>query len=98
MLSALLSASWPLFGMGTVGLGSRGACCSLQASFPSRVLSSEFLALCTRHPSLVVELAKELLEFLGGTGGLRSGASMLSSVVSQAVPVPLLTWGSLGVG
>ncbi|XP_074170080.1 AP-5 complex subunit zeta-1 isoform X2 [Rhinolophus sinicus] len=46
-----------------------------------RVLSSEFLALCARHPSLVVELAKELLEFLGGTGGLRSGARMLSSVV-----------------
>ncbi|XP_019493154.1 PREDICTED: AP-5 complex subunit zeta-1 isoform X3 [Hipposideros armiger] len=46
-----------------------------------RVLSSQFLSLCMRHPALVVEQAKELLEFVGSSSGLRSGASMLTSVV-----------------
>ncbi|XP_036097290.1 AP-5 complex subunit zeta-1 isoform X2 [Molossus molossus] len=46
-----------------------------------RVLSSEFLALCERHPSLVAELAKELLAFVGSGSGMRSGGNVLTSVV-----------------
>ncbi|XP_066129554.1 AP-5 complex subunit zeta-1 isoform X1 [Saccopteryx bilineata] len=46
-----------------------------------RVLSSQFLALCARHRPLVVELGKELLEFVGGASGLRSGGGMLTAVV-----------------
>ncbi|XP_054450821.1 AP-5 complex subunit zeta-1 [Pteronotus mesoamericanus] len=46
-----------------------------------RVLSSQFLALCKQHPPLVVELAKELLEFVGSGRGVRSGGHMLTSVV-----------------
>ncbi|XP_037362955.1 AP-5 complex subunit zeta-1 [Talpa occidentalis] len=46
-----------------------------------RVLSSQFLALCKRQPSLVVELAKELLEFVGSASGVRSRGSMLTCVV-----------------
>uniref|UniRef100_A0A8D1I4M6 Adaptor related protein complex 5 subunit zeta 1 n=1 Tax=Sus scrofa TaxID=9823 RepID=A0A8D1I4M6_PIG len=46
-----------------------------------RVLSSQFLALCTRRPSLVVEQAKELLEFMGSLGGPHGGGHMLTSVV-----------------
>ncbi|XP_030788868.1 AP-5 complex subunit zeta-1 isoform X8 [Rhinopithecus roxellana] len=46
------------------------------------VLSSQFLALCTLKPSLVVELARDLLEFLGSVNGLRSRASLVTSVVS----------------
>uniref|UniRef100_A0A8D2BF58 AP-5 complex subunit zeta-1 n=1 Tax=Sus scrofa TaxID=9823 RepID=A0A8D2BF58_PIG len=46
-----------------------------------RVLSSQFLALCTRRPSLVVEQAKELLEFVGSLGGPHGGGHMLTSVV-----------------
>uniref|UniRef100_A0A8C3X9U4 Adaptor related protein complex 5 subunit zeta 1 n=1 Tax=Catagonus wagneri TaxID=51154 RepID=A0A8C3X9U4_9CETA len=46
-----------------------------------RVLSSQFLALCTRRPSLVVEQAKELLEFVGSLGGPQDGGHMLTSVV-----------------
>lgn len=46
-----------------------------------RVLSSQFLVLCKRHPSLVVELAKELLEFVGSGSGVRSGGHVLTSVV-----------------
>ncbi|KAM5301947.1 AP-5 complex subunit zeta-1 [Glossophaga mutica] len=46
-----------------------------------RVLSSQFLVLCKRHPSLVVELAKELLEFVGSGSGVRGGGHMLTSVV-----------------
>ncbi|XP_016069113.1 PREDICTED: AP-5 complex subunit zeta-1-like [Miniopterus natalensis] len=45
------------------------------------VLSSQFLALCKRNPSLVVELARELLEFVGSGSGMCSGGSMLTSVV-----------------
>ncbi|XP_012388224.3 AP-5 complex subunit zeta-1 isoform X4 [Orcinus orca] len=43
-----------------------------------RVLSSQFPALCKLHPPLVVEQAKELLEFVGGP---RSGGHVLTSVV-----------------
>ncbi|XP_036681939.1 AP-5 complex subunit zeta-1 isoform X5 [Balaenoptera musculus] len=43
-----------------------------------RVLSSQFPALCKLHPPLVVEHAKELLEFVGGP---RSGGHVLTSVV-----------------
>ncbi|XP_062946675.1 AP-5 complex subunit zeta-1 [Cynocephalus volans] len=46
-----------------------------------RVLSSQFLALCKLKPSLVVELAKDLLEFVGSVSGIHSRASMLTSVV-----------------
>ncbi|EPY87696.1 hypothetical protein CB1_000227004 [Camelus ferus] len=46
-----------------------------------RVLSAQFLALCKLHPSLVVERAKELLEFVGSAGGLRGSGRVLTSVV-----------------
>ncbi|TKC39658.1 hypothetical protein EI555_015333 [Monodon monoceros] len=42
-----------------------------------RVLSSQFPALCKLHPPLVVEQAKELLQFVGGP---RSGGHVLTSV------------------
>lgn len=45
------------------------------------VLSSQFPALCKRHPALVVELAKELLEFAGSASSTRSGGVLLTSVV-----------------
>ncbi|KAM9056798.1 AP-5 complex subunit zeta-1 isoform 2-T2 [Megaptera novaeangliae] len=43
-----------------------------------RGLSSQFPALCKLHPPLVVEHAKELLEFVGGP---RGGGHVLTSVV-----------------
>ncbi|TEA41302.1 hypothetical protein DBR06_SOUSAS9810116, partial [Sousa chinensis] len=43
-----------------------------------RVLSSQFPALCKLRPPLVVEQARELLEFVGGP---RSGGHVLTSVV-----------------
>ncbi|XP_023975044.2 AP-5 complex subunit zeta-1 isoform X3 [Physeter macrocephalus] len=43
-----------------------------------RVLGSQFPALCKLHPPLVVEQAKELLEFVGGP---RGGGHVLASVV-----------------
>ncbi|XP_055266364.1 AP-5 complex subunit zeta-1 isoform X1 [Moschus berezovskii] len=46
-----------------------------------RVLSSQFPALCKLHPSMVVERAKELLEFVSSLGGPRSTGHMLTSVV-----------------
>ncbi|XP_058425360.1 AP-5 complex subunit zeta-1 isoform X1 [Diceros bicornis minor] len=46
-----------------------------------RVLSSQFLVLCKLHPSLVVELAKELLEFVGSGSGICGPGSMLTAVV-----------------
>ncbi|KAL2765972.1 AP-5 complex subunit zeta-1 isoform 2 [Daubentonia madagascariensis] len=46
-----------------------------------RVLGSQFLALCKLKPSLVVELARDLLEFLGSVSGVHSRASMVTSVV-----------------
>ncbi|KAM8765207.1 AP-5 complex subunit zeta-1 isoform 1-T1 [Rhynchonycteris naso] len=46
-----------------------------------KVLSSQFLALCAQHRPLVVELGKELLEFVGGASGLRGGGGMLTAVV-----------------
>lgn len=46
-----------------------------------RVLSSHFLALCERKPSLVVELAKELLELVGSVSSIRSRAGMFTCVV-----------------
>lgn len=62
------------------------------------MLSSQFLALCAQNPSLVVELAKELLEFVGGASGMRSGGHVLTSVVSQAAPHSLLTREGLAAG
>lgn len=52
------------------------------------VLSSQFLALCTLKPSLVVELARDLLEFLGSVNGLRSRASLVTSVVRRVLASP----------
>ncbi|OWK11080.1 AP5Z1 [Cervus elaphus hippelaphus] len=46
-----------------------------------RVLSSQFPALCKLHPLLVVEQAKELLEFVGSLGGPSGTGYMLTSVV-----------------
>ncbi|XP_045397198.1 AP-5 complex subunit zeta-1 isoform X1 [Lemur catta] len=46
-----------------------------------RVLSTQFLALCKLKPSLVVELARDLLEFLGSVSGVHGRASMVTSVV-----------------
>ncbi|XP_053411805.1 AP-5 complex subunit zeta-1 isoform X2 [Nycticebus coucang] len=46
-----------------------------------RVLSSQFLVLCKLKPSLVVELARDLLEFLGSVSSIHSRASMVTSVV-----------------
>ena len=49
------------------------------------MLSSQFPALCKLHPPLVVEHAKELLEFVGGP---RGGGHVLTSVVRQPLPRP----------
>lgn len=46
-----------------------------------RVLSSQFLALCKLHPVLVVELAKELLEFVGSASSPLGTGLMCTSVV-----------------
>ncbi|XP_070316591.1 AP-5 complex subunit zeta-1 isoform X1 [Odocoileus virginianus] len=46
-----------------------------------RVLSSQFPALCKLHPPLVVEQAKELVEFVGSLGGPSGTGYMLTSVV-----------------
>lgn len=54
---------------------------------PGRVLSSQFLALCQLNPSLVVELAKELLEFVGSVSNVHSRAGVFTSVVSWAWPL-----------
>ncbi|XP_064449430.1 AP-5 complex subunit zeta-1 isoform X1 [Mirounga angustirostris] len=45
-----------------------------------RVLSSQLLALCALHPSLVVDLAKELLEFVGSVSSVHSRGAMLAAV------------------
>lgn len=79
-LDCLPHAFWRSSWVGC-GSGSSGDSPQPAAPSPSRVLSSQFLALCERHPSLVVELAKELLEFVGSGSGMRSGGSMLTSVV-----------------
>ncbi|XP_062035920.1 AP-5 complex subunit zeta-1 [Lepus europaeus] len=46
-----------------------------------RVLSSQFLVLCQRKPSLVVEQARALLELVGHVGSVCSKASLVTSVV-----------------
>ncbi|XP_073931571.1 AP-5 complex subunit zeta-1 isoform X2 [Castor canadensis] len=46
-----------------------------------RALSSQLLVLCKLRPSLVVELSRELLGFVGSVGSLRGDASMLTCVV-----------------
>ncbi|KAK2498579.1 hypothetical protein MC885_013020, partial [Smutsia gigantea] len=48
-----------------------------------RVLSSQFLALCGQQPSLVVELAKELLDFVGSASGHLSTGLMRTSVINM---------------
>lgn len=47
-----------------------------------RVLSSWFLALCKQKPSLVLELARELLELVGSMSNIQSRAEMFTCVVS----------------
>lgn len=46
-----------------------------------RVLSSQLLVLCKLKPSLVVELSRELLEFVGSVSSIRNRASMFTCVV-----------------
>ncbi|XP_064152056.1 AP-5 complex subunit zeta-1 isoform X3 [Loxodonta africana] len=46
-----------------------------------RVMSSQLLALCRLRPALVVELARDLLEFVGTVSGIRSRESMFTAVV-----------------
>ncbi|XP_028611924.1 AP-5 complex subunit zeta-1 isoform X1 [Grammomys surdaster] len=46
-----------------------------------RVLSSQLLVLCKLKPSLLVELSRELLEFVGSVSSIRSRTSMFTSVV-----------------
>ncbi|XP_013008190.2 AP-5 complex subunit zeta-1 isoform X1 [Cavia porcellus] len=46
-----------------------------------RVLSSWFLALCKQKPSLVLELARELLELVGSMSNIQSRAEMFTCVV-----------------
>lgn len=77
--------SWLLDWVGRPG--SRGSCMEPGGLAPGRVLSSQFLALCQLNPSLVVELAKELLEFMGSVSNIHSRAGVFTSVVSWAWPL-----------
>lgn len=76
---AFLFTSWLVFW--AAGAGSVGLCCSSCMSSLGRVLSSQFLALCKLHPVLVVELAKELLEFVGSASSPLGTGLMCTSVV-----------------
>lgn len=49
--------------------------------FPGRVMSSHLPALCMRHPSLVVELSKELVEFSGTVTNIESKEDIFTHVV-----------------
>uniref|UniRef100_K7FTF7 Adaptor related protein complex 5 subunit zeta 1 n=1 Tax=Pelodiscus sinensis TaxID=13735 RepID=K7FTF7_PELSI len=46
-----------------------------------RVLSSQLVLLCKLHPSLIVELSKELLEFSGTVSNIRNKEGIFTSVV-----------------
>ncbi|XP_036597134.1 AP-5 complex subunit zeta-1 isoform X2 [Trichosurus vulpecula] len=46
-----------------------------------RVMSSQLLVLCKLHPSLVVELSKELLEFTGTISNIHSKEDIFTNVV-----------------
>ncbi|XP_043828021.1 AP-5 complex subunit zeta-1 isoform X3 [Dromiciops gliroides] len=46
-----------------------------------RVMSSQLLVLCKLHPSLVVELSKELLEFTGTISNIYSKENIFTNVV-----------------
>ncbi|KAK2499195.1 hypothetical protein MC885_007088 [Smutsia gigantea] len=48
-----------------------------------RVLSSQFLALCRQQPSLVVELAKELLDNVGSVSDHLSAGLMRTSMINR---------------
>jgi hypothetical protein len=56
---------------------------------PHRVLSSQLLVLCKLKPSLVVELSRELLEFVGSVSSIHSRASVFTCVVSAQPPSPV---------
>lgn len=49
-----------------------------------RVLSSQLLVLCKLKPSLLVELSREVLEFVGSVSSIRTRTSMFTSVVSTS--------------
>ncbi|KAK2502430.1 hypothetical protein MC885_001702 [Smutsia gigantea] len=76
---ASLFTSWLMFW--AAGAGLWGLCRSSRVSSLGRVLSSQFLALCRQQPSLVVELAKELLDFVGSASSPRTAGLMRTSVV-----------------
>ncbi|XP_072453774.1 AP-5 complex subunit zeta-1 isoform X2 [Notamacropus eugenii] len=46
-----------------------------------RIMSSQLLVLCKLHPSLVVELSKELLEFTGTISNIHSKENIFTNVV-----------------
>lgn len=61
---------------------------------PGSVLSSQLLVLCKLKPSLVVELSRELLEFVGSVSSIYSQASMFTCVVSAQHGLTLHTTDS----
>ncbi|EDL19100.1 KIAA0415 protein, partial [Mus musculus] len=56
------------------------------------VLSSQLLVLCKLKPSLVVELSRELLEFVGSVSSIHSRASVFTCVVWAIGEYLSVTW------